>query len=202
MTTKGLAQRIGSDHVVLADDRLVVISRAHMEAWSVRKYRQTLIRFNDREWRVIETRVVPPDATQYTLAPWDLGPHDVVGQTVDYGASYVADRDRLKTETTRVRRASHMLRMVAPFTGFLSARIKDRLEVLYGIDPVATTRQTCFMQGLVAICAMAVMQVGVAPRLCLLLAIVLLLDAAVRWDRVLAEQRPPPGFYEWFRLWR
>ena len=33
-----------------------------------------------------------------------------------------------------------------------------------------------------------------------ILALVLLLDALVRWGRLVDEEREPPGFYEW--LWR
>jgi len=173
-----------------------------MEEWEVRTYRQTVIRFEERNWRIVETVFVPPDATRYTLIPWDLSEQDVVGRTIEYGPEFAAARDRHFVRTKRLRRSSGLMRLVAPFTGFLSARIKDRLEDSYGIDPVASTKQSVIMETIAIMNGFALMQVGMMtgafPYLPPLAAsLVLLPDAAVRWDRVLREQRPPPGFYEW-----
>ena len=195
-------RRVGSDHVIVHDERLIVISRAHMEAWDVRTYRQTLIRFEDRNWRIVETNFVPPESTRYTLVPWDLSDQDVIGRTIEYGPEYVVARDRDFIRTKRARRASGLMRIVAPFTGFLSSRIKNRLEASYGIDPMASTKQSVIMETMAILCGFVVTTLGIVtgaipflPFLAISLA--LLPDAAIRWDRVLAEQRPPPGFYEW-----
>ena len=112
--------RIGRDHVMVHDDRVIVISHANMDAWEVRTHRQTLIRFEGREWRVVERTVVPPDATRYALAPWDADSHQIAGVTVDYGAAYVAVRDRTAADVKRLRRVSGWLRLVSPLTGFLT----------------------------------------------------------------------------------
>ena len=194
--------RIGSDHVIVQSDRLVVISRAHMDGWQVRTYRPTLIRFAERDWRVAETRVVPPDATQYTLVPWDRSEQDVIGQTIDYGPAFVEERDRALIQARKSSRVTGMLRVVAPFTGFLSGRIKNWLEVTYGLDSVATTKQSVIIQTMATIAALAAIQVltiatTLRPFPFLFGALLFLLDAAVRWHRVLDEQRPPPGLFEW-----
>ena len=195
-------RRIGSDLVVVGDDRLIVISRARMEEWQVRTYRQTQVRYDGREWRIAETSVAPPDSTRYTLVLWGTNDQDVVGHTIDYGPEYVAERDRSAERDNRTRQVSGALRIVAPFTGFLSAPIKDRLEVSYGLDSVATTKQSVIMQTLAAMGGFVLAQIGIVtgafPSWPFLVAsLVLVPDAAVRWDRVLAEHRPPPGFYEW-----
>jgi len=200
--TSSRSLRVGSDHVIVHPDRLIVISRANMDAWTVRSHRQLLVRFEGRNWRIAETSVVPPDSTRYTLAPWEAGDHVIVGSTIDYGPEYVAERDRAAAHSDRHRRASGRMRLVAPFTGFLSARIKGRLEVSHGIDPVASTKQSVIMETIVILQLFGAMQVammtGAFPYLpCLEGALFLIPDAAVRWDRVLAEVRPPPGFYEW-----
>ena len=201
-TTPYRTLRIGADHVIVQDDQLIVISRAHMELWMVRAHRKTVIRFNGRDWRVTEITAAPPDATKYILAPWDPGDSEVVGITIEYGAEYVATRDRVAELARKTRRASGLLRLVAPFTGFFTARFKDRLEVSYGIDPVASTRQSVLMETLVTLGALALVVIGMAsggfsPTPFLAIALILGPDAALRWDRVLGEQRPPPGFYEW-----
>lgn len=200
-------RRIGSDHVIVGDNRVIVVSRARMESWRVRSYRQTQVRFEGRNWRIAETAFAPPDSTRYTLVPWEGNDHDVIGLTIEYGPDYVANRDRAAKQDNRHRRASGWLRYVAPFTGFLSARIKDRLEVSYGIDPVATTKQSVIMETLAIMGGFVVAQIGmvtgvIAAPPFFAFSLLLLPDAAVRWDRVLAEQRPPPGFYEWLFRWR
>ena len=99
MTTRSLTQRIGSDHVILRDDYLVVLSRAYMEAWQVRTHRPTVISFNGRRWRVIEACAVAPGAIQYTLVPCDPVEQGVAGATIEYGLAFVAERDRLAGRT-------------------------------------------------------------------------------------------------------
>ena len=189
------------------DDRVIVISHANMDAWEVRTHRQTLIRFEGREWRVVERTVVPPAATRYALAPWDADSHQIAGVTVDYGAAYVAVRDRTAADVKRLRRVSGWLRLVSPLTGFLTARAKDRLEHSYGIDPVASTKQSVILETIVVLLGLALTEIGMVTgafptRPFLTAANALAPDAIVRWDRVLREHRPPPGFYEWvFTRW-
>ena len=198
----GRTVRIGSDHVIVQDDRVVVISRATMEAWEVRGHRQTLIRFEGRDWRIVERTVVPPDATRYVLVAWEADSHRIPGVTVEYGPEYAAARDRSARLVKRTRRASGLLRIASPFTGFLSGRIKDRLEVTYGIDPVASTKQSVIIEAILALGGLVATQIGMAgggfPWYPFLAVTILLApDVVVRWDRILGEQRPPPGFYEW-----
>jgi len=196
---------IGSDHVILDDERLVVISRAYMDAWQVRSFRINVIRFDNRDWYVTERTAVPPDSTRYTLSPWHSKDHDVIGLTIEYGPDYVAARDRAAMQVAQVRRVSGLLRIAAPFTGFLSARIKNRLEAKYGIDPVLSSKQSVLMQTFASIGlsgASLVVAVANLPLLPLIALVgVLVTDASVRWSCILDEERPPPGFYEWlFRL--
>ena len=92
---------------------------------------------------------------------------------------------------------------MSPIVGFLSARIKGRLEETYGIDCVNTTWHSICVEGILALAGLALAAIGIIsgryPFLGLLLlpAIVLAADGTVRWERILWEERPPPGFYEW-----
>jgi hypothetical protein len=38
---------------------------------------------------------------------------------------------------------------------------------------------------------------GISVKLFVGIGLVFVLDAAMRYDRILREERPPPGFYEW-----
>jgi hypothetical protein len=121
---------------------------------------------------------------------------------VEYGPEYAVSRDRAAALSKHTRRVSGLLRIVSPFTGFLSARIKGRLEESYGLDSVASTKQSIVIESVLALCGLALTQIGMSsggfPWLPFLgVTVFLAPDAAVRWDRVLGEQRPPPGFYEW-----
>jgi hypothetical protein len=196
--------RIGSDHVIVHDERLVVVSRADMDAWQVRAKRRALITFDGRTWRVAQRTPVPPDAIRYDLVRWDPPAHEIVGFTIEYGEAYVADRDRRASADRRIGRVSRRWQLVAPLTGFLNAGIKERLETRYGLDPVATTRQSVFMEAIAILSGLALTQIGMVSRgfpslPFLVLAVVLTPDAVIRWDRILGEDRSPPGFYEW--LW-
>jgi hypothetical protein len=197
----GRTLRIGPDHVIVSDDRLVVISRAHMDAWRIRAHRHAMIKFEGRSWRLVETSAVPPNATRYTLTPWDLSDHDVVSTTIEYGPDYVAVRDHAAKKVEHTRRSSALMRVVAPFTGFLSARTKERLEDKYDIDPIVSSKQSVLIEVMLGFSSLAAMQIFMMTGLPYLpfgiVALALAPDAAVRWSRVLEEQRPPPGFYEW-----
>jgi len=194
-------RRIGSDQVILDDERLVVISRVNMDAWQVRSFRINVIQFDNREWRVSERTAVPPDSTQYTLLPWHSSDHDVIGLTIDYGPAYVAERDRAAMQSAKARRVSGLLRFVAPFSGFLSARIKGRLEASYGIDPVLSTKQSVLMETFASIglsgASLVASVANVPLRPLIAFVVVMVIDASIRWSCVLDEERPPPGFYEW-----
>jgi fucose permease len=98
---------------------------------------------------------------------------------------------------------------VSPLIGFLPARTKARLELTHGVDPVATTFQSVFVEFLITLGAFAMSAIGkmiealeghnagISSKLFVGIAIVVGLDAAMRYDRILREERPPPGFYEW-----
>ena len=115
---------------------------------------------------------------------------------------------RLTLETT-------LLRIFSPLAGFLFAQTKSRLEDRLGITVVAMTSKSLLLQYLVIVCALTYTAIGVFSSgfsailtgvftqalddllVIATLALVLLLDAIVRWGRLIDEEREPPGFYEW-----
>ena len=88
------------------------------------------------------------------------------------------------------------------------ARTKDRLETVYGIDPVRSTKASVFIEGIVALGAFVLSSIarmvgafgsdsGLPTGLFVIIGLVMAVDGAVRWSRLIAEERPAPGFYEW-----
>jgi hypothetical protein len=194
---------VGTDRVTPQGDHLLVVSRADMADWEVRRHRASLIRFDGRTWRVARKAPGVDGTFQYTLAPWQPDAQHIIGPEIEYGHAYVAKRDLAIDTRRRRNRFVLFVRMATPLAGFLPARTKERLEAHYGLDPVAATFQSVFLEFLITLAATAVAAIAifvgwwVPLALLLATAVVVGVDGAVRWGRILQEQRPPPGFYEW-----
>ena len=199
---------IGRDIVVVQDARVVVITNVEMPDWEVRQHRAPVIRFDGRTWQVAG-RTTADGKIRYELAPWTEVDERVMGREIEYGAAYVAARDRHVLDARRSNRVTSLLRIVSPFIGFLPARTKGRLEAAYGVDPVSTTFQSVFLEFLVAICAFALIAIGVGVLgfggvssglniwVTVVIGLVSAIDGSTRYSRILGEERPPPGFLEW-----
>jgi hypothetical protein len=201
-------RHVGSDLVVVHDDRIVVVSSVEMADWEVRRNRPTLIRFAEQTWRTAR-KTTAAGKTQYELVPWSEADQHLIGREIDYNTDYVARRDNTPISARRRSRVTALLRIISPLVGFLPGRTKTRLEAGHGIDPVASTSQSVFFQFLITLGAFSLASIGqlivahegtdagLPVALFVVIGLVTGLDGAVRWDRILSEQRPPPGFYEW-----
>jgi hypothetical protein len=98
--------------------------------------------------------------------------------------------------------------VLSPLIGFLGSRTKLRIYEAYGVNPVAATSRSLFLEYLIIIMALAwtsiFMMVAargygwpLPVRPAVVIVLFLLPDALMRWDRLLAEDAAPPGFYEW-----
>jgi hypothetical protein len=195
-------RNVGTDLVTLQDDHLQVVSRVDMADWEVRRHRPSLIRFDGRTWRIARKTPGAGETFEYTLVPWRPDDQHLIGPEIEYGPAYVAHRDLAIGTGRRRRRFVLLVRMAAPLAGFLPAHTKARLEVAFGLDPMAATFQSVFVEFLIAFVAVALVGLALlewraAVDPLVLIAIVCGTDGGVRWDRILSEQRPPPGFYEW-----
>jgi hypothetical protein len=84
---------------------------------------------------------------------------------------------------------------------------------VYGIDCVTSTKWSIFMEFLAALAGFVLASIGtmviaygfpspIVPMTFIGIGVVSAVDAGVRLGRVLSEERPPPGFYEWLFCWR
>jgi hypothetical protein len=212
--TRSRFRRLGTDRVVLDDERLLVISAVDMEGWEVRQHRARVIRFEERTWRVAGKTTGAENLIHYELVPWTPGEQDVTGPEIEYNSAYVAHRDSTRVAERKRGRTTGLLRYASPIIGFLPARTKARLERDHGIDPVETTFHSVFLEFLFAVCCLTVSPFisvllartpvftllgGLKGTVAMLVAIgaVVGIDGFVRYGRILSEERPPPGFYEW-----
>lgn len=208
-TGRRKVRHLGRDRVELAGNRLTIITPVRdLPGWDVRRYRAPVIRFDDRSWRITARTAGPDKTTRYELEPWTPLEGELTGPEIEYTPESVALRDHALEIGRRRSRVTGLLGLVRPLTGFLPARTKDRLETVYGIDPVASTSVSVFIQVIVALCALTMASIaqmvkvygyssGISVTLAVAIAVLALPDAAVRWSRIHAEERPAPGFYEW-----
>ena len=194
-STGGRTLNIGQDRVVVESDRLLVVSRANMDGWEVRRHRHTAIRFDGRIWRVSSRSAFAGGMVHYELIPLSEQEQDVAGSMIDYTPVYVERRDREARSRRDRQRGFVLLGTVSPLVGFLGSRTKGRLEERYGIDPVRVTWHSMLVEYIVALAVLVLVAFG--GLLLIPVAAMLIIDAVIRWDRILGGERLPPGFYEW-----
>ena len=201
-------RHFGRDRIELRGDRLTIVTpvaASDMLGWEVRRYRAAVIKFDGRTWKITARSIGPDKTTRYELVAWEPRPGEVTGPEIEYNAEIVALRDVSLDMGRRRSRVTGLLGIISPLTGFLPARTKDRLETIYGIDPVASTFASIWIEVLVAVGGFTVATIaimvkgfgrdsGLPIRASLVVAVLALVDAAVRWS---SEERPAPGFYEW-----
>lgn len=187
---------------------MIVITAVEMPDWEMRAHRVPLIRFDGATWRVAG-KTTADGKVRYELAPWTPADEYVIGREIEYGPAYVAARDQHRVTSRRTSHVTFALRVVSPFIGFLSARSKARLEARYGVDPVSTTFQSVFLEFLITICSFTMATIGVFVLAFsgttahisvvgfVVLGLASAIDGSMRYSRILREERPPPGFYEW-----
>ena len=194
---------------------MVVTTAVEMPDWEMTQHRVALIHFNGQSWRVAN-KTTAHGRVRYELVPWVPADEYVIGRQIEYGAAYVDARDQHIVSSRRTGHVTFLLRVVSPLIGFLSARTKAGLEARYGVDPVSTTFQSVFLEFLISLCSFVMAAIGVfamagtmvyklaeGPRISavffVVLGIVAGIDGSVRYGRILREERPPVGFYEWIR---
>ena len=202
---------IGADRVTVTGDRLVVVARVAMDGWEPSRYRPALIRFDGRTWRVTGKSAGASGAMRYELAAWQPADGEVTGRTIEYTPDYVALRDHSRSLVQRRGYVVIVLRWLSPLVGFLPARTKGRFEALYGLDPVASTFHSVFLEFLIAIGSFVLASIGQMVRglagvsagwnawLFFAIGLVVVIDGSMRYSRILREERPPVGFFEWIR---
>ena len=196
-------EAMGADRVRLREASVVVDSAADMPDWEFRDYRRTAILFRDRQYFVAEKRLLPGGAYRYVLQPWgDSG--DLPGRTIVYDAEYVTARDAAARTTARRDGVSAALLFVSPLLGFLPARTKLMLDDRYGFDPQVVTRQSVFVERILAYSLPILLGLGgLAGMLDGWFAYLWAFTAAVVVDLIMrtspSENGEPeqPGFWEW-----
>ena len=138
---------------------------------------------------------------------------DAPGLEIDYGPEYVRLRDAAVGVERRRDLGGGLLHLLSPLVGFLGSGTKRRLEASYGVDPVAATRRSIYLEVLFLLGSGALISIGLmvsalgkgSPwpvRPFVLGFLFTALDALMRYDRLLNEERYPPGLFQWLWKWK
>ncbi len=203
---------LGSDHLLIEPERLVIRSPIDMLDWQVREYRRIQIQHAGRRWELVAKVPGVNDTVRYELLPWPEDRREPPGRVVVYDEAYVAARDAEDDRSSRAEKAGLPGFILRPLIGLLPARKKCRLQERGYDDAVVTTRASrsvVYVSLLLSSSGGTVLMVGggmgggkAMLRLglgLLALAVVLLIDLVARFSREREDPQDACGFYEW--LW-
>ncbi len=204
---------VGPDKVHLIGNEVTVFAMRAIPDWTLREFCRVPIYFQGNKYYLLRKTPGPrPYAMHYQLAPWhpDLGTES--GRSIEYNEEYVAQRE---AQFRSDRREEHMhpaLMCLYPLLGICWSRFKVRALGPRGFEPLSITGASvmllfaCWMAesvfvlyfhlGFLALIFSRVWLLWVDRLLFVLLPI----DCAIRYGKVLEGSESPPGFLEW--AWR
>ncbi len=210
--------QVGSDKLILMEDRVFVETSTEMPDWKATRYRRTAVVIQGVPYEVDKVSKLSGARYRYRLLPWSGGELDIPRKTIHYDIHYVTRRDKLQRELTFRTGAGSRLRFLGVLLGFLPSRWKARLQEQYGLNPESMTRLSIYMEGFLALSA-AVLSIieafggalgsamgggassGNGFFMLLLISILFAVDAGMRYGSVF-DERGCPGFLEWVTFWR
>lgn len=204
---------IGPDKVHLIGNEVTIFAKHAMADWTVREFCRVPIYFNDNKYYLLRKTPGPhPYAFQYFLAPWhaELGPEST--RTITYDEAYVAHRDGRIRGDRRDERLFPVLVCLYPLLGICWSRFKTQVLGPRGFEPASVTGASImllFAFWMLESVFVLYFHVGFLVLLCSriwvlwidrLLFLLLPLDCAIRYGKLLEGEESPPGFLEW--AWR
>ena len=201
---------VGGDLVRVSDDKLVVFARREMADWTVREFCRVPIHFRGHKFYLMRKEPGPaPYAFCYELGMWhsELGMES--NRPIHYDEDYVAERDQNFRTSRKHDNLHSALFALYPFLGFCWSGFKERVLGPVGFDPVDITDASVmfafayFMLNAVFVCYFGAGFLAVVfSRMWLLyvdylMFVVVPIDCAVRFGRIIRGDSVPAGFLEW-----
>ncbi len=203
------AGRLGSDRLWRRGEQLVVDTAAEMDGWEVRRYRKTRVHFDGVAYQILRQEATRQGGVRYVLEPWPQDLADGPAHEIDYDLGYVKTRDAARGVLVRRSVGGEFLLPLYPLLGLLPSRWQAALQQRYGLHPRTMTAWSLRLEYVGILLDGALLSIhaitGRFDAFYLVAVLVILIpDAVMRYDSLLAEEAYPPGFYEWllrFRLW-
>jgi len=205
-------KRVGRDLVTPEGAGLVLDAVCEMPEWQVRQFRRTVIHIEGSRWVVCASTPGELGRHIYRLEPWSGDPGEMPGVAICYDAEYVEARDRMRAAQSITGGLSLLAAPLTPLIGLLPSGMKSTLHGVLGVHPLAATRASILLQYFAAAACGALNLIDVTTNGTMTsgfehtfgLAVILLLDAAMRYSSVLEGECDQPGFFEWVfatRFW-
>ncbi len=195
---------VGSDRLEHRSGYLLVRAAREMPDWEVRTYRRTAVFLEETRYAVRGHEASPQGQHLYQLVPWPDDGRELPGRVIHYDADYVAERDERARVAMAAAPVGVLIRPLMPLLGLLPAGVKLALHQTLGVHPVAATRASIFMEWLVGFLAMVYSMIygitgAATPELRPMpwIALVLLVDAGMRFGRSGTTKMEQYGFGEW-----
>ncbi len=198
---------LGSDRLSREGERLVVDTAAEMDGWEVRRYRKTRVHFDGVAYQILRQEVTREGGVRYVLEPWPKELADAPAREIDYDLAYVEARDAARRVLNRRSVGAEFLLPLYPLLGLLPSRWKAALQQRYGLHPRTMTAWSLRLEYVGILLDGAFLAIhaitGRFDAFYLIAVLVILIpDAWMRYDSLLAEDAYPPGFYEWLLRFR
>lgn len=203
--------RLGRDTIHREGCRVIVESPVLMPEWKASKFRPTEIVYQGDRFYVAEVSRGPDGRHRYRLDLWPEDLFDRPSRTILYEEEYVRLRDGDRSRAWLGLLAWPVLVLASPALGCLWNASKRGLQRRIGVDPRMSTLQSLFGEYVLAlllgVATYALMLGGssvanASPLSTLAGSLVLLLDAAMRYDHLQKHPEDFLGVGEWLARWR
>ena len=213
MTVPRQGRAVGNDWIQPEGEDLIVIASTELPKWTATRFRKTAVIVDGSRYYVAEVferdrgRPRPKEGRghRYRLSPWPADLFDMPSVTVDYDEAYVASLRVERGSAIRGLSGFALLFPFYPLLGFLPANVKQSLQTHYGVDPTTTTRWSLRCEYLLGVVCLGLTvpqlifddPLGVGPFAAPVSAAILLLDGAMRWERMKQPGHVQYGAFEW-----
>ena len=202
--------RVGTDLVIVTEEALVIHAHREMPDWTLREFCVVPIYFRGHKFYLKKKSPgQAPYAMKYELGTW----HDALGGestlSINYDEDYVEERDRKGSMARGMEHLHSILTPLYPLLGFTWTGFKERVLSPIGFDARSITEASMLLafsywmlEGVFAFYfrgGFLAFVCSSAPLLWLdwALVVVLPLDCAIRFGRLIRGDSIPCGFLEW-----
>ena len=197
--------RVGRDTVQREGRRLIVHSAREMPDWQARRFRRTRVVVGGQPFFVADAGRGADRRHRYVLEPWPDELADRPSRTIVYDDEYVALRDGGRLHAWMGLLLWPLQTLAAPLLGCLWHQTKRALEAPLALEARRATRQSIFAQYGIALALAAFSWplaihgaiAPVSPFTTAGAAIVLLIDAAMRYEHLQNHPEDLLGCFEW-----
>jgi hypothetical protein len=198
--------RIGRDDVHHEGVLRIVESAREMPDWKASRFRKTEILYQNVRYFVSEAGRGAGRRHRYVLEPWPAELADIPARSIVYDAEYVANRDGGRSQAWLGLLLWPLQLAVSPLLGCLWSRTKRRLEGPLALNAKTATSRSLFCEYLLAL-ALGVLAwplviypsffPDLSPLATAATAVALLVDGAMRYDRMQNDPEDLLGVVEW-----